>query len=158
MGPLVLVRGVEEEAMTFPFFVRRLLTGAVLATLAFRSVSAAVTWENIQFGGFVSQGYLKSTNNNFPVDTKDGTFDFREFGFNASMTLGSHLRLGGQVFGQTLGKYGDDKPALEWAQADYNFRPEFGIRVGRIKYPRGLYSDTLDLDMIRPFIFITHAM
>ena len=110
------------------------------------SAQAAVNVGDIQIGGFFSQGYMKSTHNNFPVDTKDGTADFREMGFNASTNVGSRLRLGGQLFAQTLGKYGDDKVILDWAIADYNFRPEFGVRVGRVKYPRNLQSDALDLD------------
>jgi hypothetical protein len=71
-----------------------------------------------------------------------------------STTVGSHLRLGAQAFAQRLGNYGDDKVILDWAVADYNFRQEFGVRVGRIKYPRGLYGEALDLDVLRPFIFL----
>jgi hypothetical protein len=134
-----------------------LLGCILLGQFATSSVSGAVTWKNIQFGGSFSQGYLQSTRNNFPVDTKDGTFDFRETALNASTTFGTHLRVGAQVFAQTLGKYGDDKPVLDWAIVDYNFRPEFGIQVGRLKYPRGLYSDVLDLDMVRPFIFLPQS-
>ncbi|MCX6955758.1 MAG: porin [Verrucomicrobia bacterium] len=112
----------------------------------------------VQIGGFFSQGYMISDHNNYPVDTKNGTADFREIGFNASTTLGSHLRLGGQLFAQRFGKYGDDKVVLDWAVADYNFRPEIGVRVGRIKYPRSLQSDVLDLDVVRPFIFLPQSI
>jgi hypothetical protein len=128
-----------------------------LATCSATLASAAVTWHDVQFGGFLSQGYLQSTNNNYPVDTKDGTFDFREYAVNASTTFGTHLRVGAQVFGQKLGKYGDDKPILDWAVIDYNFCPEIGVQVGRLKYPRGLYSDVLDVDMVRPFIFLPQS-
>lgn len=126
--------------------------------LAAHSASAAVTWKNVQFGGSFSQGYLNSTNNNYPVDTKDGTLDFREMSVNASTTFGTHVRLGAQVFAQTLGKYGDDRPILDWAMIDYNFRPEIGVRLGRLKYPRSLYSDVLDLDVVRPFIFLPQSI
>ena len=129
-----------------------------LATACVVPTHAAVTWQNIQFGGFASQGYLKSTNNNYPVDTKDGTFDFREYAVNASTTFGNHFRVGGQLFGQSFGKYGNDKVILDWAVADYNFAQEFGIRVGRVKYPRSLHSDVLDADVLRPFIFLPQSM
>ncbi len=142
--------------LNFRHHVRALSTCAVLATAAY-SASAAVTWKNVQFGGFLSQGYLNSTNNNYPVDTKDGTFDFREEAVNASATFGTHLRVSAQIFAEKLGKYGDDKPILDWAIIDYNFRPEFGVQVGRLKYPRGLYSDVLDLDMVRPFILLPQS-
>lgn len=134
----------------------KILALGLLATCAVPS-PAAVTWKNIQFGGFISQGYLDSTNNNYPVATKSGTFDFREEALNASATFGAHLRVGAQVFAQKLGKYGDDKPLLDWAIVDYNFRPEIGVQVGRLKHPRGLYSDVLDVDMVRPFIFLPQS-
>jgi len=116
------------------------------------------SWKNIQFGGSFSQGYLKSTENNYPVDTKGGTFDFREESLNASTTFGTHLRLAAQVYAEKLGKFGGDRPLLDWAILDYNFSPEFGVKVGRLKYPRSLYSDVLDLDMVRPFIFLPQSI
>ncbi len=120
---------------------------------------AAGFWENVQVGGFISQGYLKSTNNNYPVDTKDsGTFDFREMAVRGSTTFGPHLRVGGQLFAQTLGKYGDDKVILDWAVLDYNFSQQFGVRVGRVKYPRSLHSEVLDADEIRPFVLLPQSI
>ncbi|RXK52987.1 hypothetical protein ESB00_14840 [Oleiharenicola lentus] len=110
--------------------------------------------DNVQIGGFFSQGWLQSSGNNYPFEAKDGTFDFREMAVNVSTTVGSHLRLGAQGFAQRLGNYGNDKVMLDWAVADYNFRPEFGIRAGRIKYPKGLYGEALDLDVVRPFVFL----
>lgn len=135
----------------------RLIATLVLAATAVSPLThAAVTVgnTNVQVGGFFSQGYLKSSGNNHPFEAKDGTWDFREMGLNVSTTVGSHLRLGAQGFAQRLGNYGDDKVLLDWAVADYNFRPEVGVRVGRIKYPKGLYGEALDLDAIRPFIFL----
>lgn len=109
---------------------------------------------NVQVGGFFSQGYLKTEGNNYPFPAGDGTFMFREMGFNASTTFGTHIRAGAQVFAQRLGDYGEDKALLDWAVLDYNFRQEIGVRVGRIKYPRGLYGEVLDLDVVRPFVFL----
>jgi len=110
--------------------------------------------DNVQIGGYFSQGWLESTGNNYPFESKGGTFDFREMAVSISTTVGSHLRLGAQGFAEKLGNYGGDKVLLDWAVADYNFRQEIGVRVGRIKYPKGLYGEALDLDLIRPFIFL----
>lgn len=139
-----------------------LRTSLGLATLfagsfAIRASAAIPLGENslVQIGGFISQGYIKSDGNNYPFEDKgNGTFDFREMAFNASTTFGSHLRVGGQIFAERLGNYGEDKVKLDWAVADYNFRQEFGIRVGRVKYPKGLYGEALDLDVVRPYIFL----
>ena len=131
--------------------IRALVAALVLAA---SSASAAITWHDVQFGGFLSQGYLTSDGNNYPFVDKDGTADFRELGLNASTTFGSHLRVGGQIFAQRLGEYGEDKVKLDWAVVDYNVLPEFGVRLGRVKYPKGLYGEALDVDAIRPFIFL----
>src|SRR5688572_19490856 len=130
---------------------------ASLAGIFSISASAAIPLgENsrVQIGGFIGQGYIKSDGNNYPFQDNQGTFDFREMAFNASTTVGSHLRLGGQLFAQRLGNYGQDQVKIDWMNADYNFRQEFGMRVGRVKYPKGLYGEALDVDVIRPFIFL----
>jgi hypothetical protein len=134
----------------------------LVALLAFipALASAAVTLENsrVQVGGFFSQGYLYSSNNNYPTANKGGTWDFREMAANVSTTFGSRLRVGGQVFAQRLGALGDDKVKLDWAVADYNFSSLLGVRVGRVKYPKGLYGEALDLDVVRPFVFLPGAV
>ena len=113
---------------------------------------------NVQIGGFFSQGYLYNPDDNFPTQDKGGTFDFREMAFNASTTVGAHLRVGAQIFAQRFGNIGGDKITLDWAVADYNFSPAFGVRLGRVKYPKGLYGESLDLDIVRPFIFLPYAV
>jgi hypothetical protein len=132
--------------------------GAALACGAAAGAQAAVSWNNVQFGGFISQGYLVSDGNNYPVETKEGTIDFREMGVNASTTFGQHLRVGAQLFAQKIGKYGDNEVVLDWAVLDYNVRQEFGVRVGRVKFPRSLQSEVLDADVLRPFIFLPQSL
>jgi len=107
----------------------------------------AIGNSNVQIGGFFSQGYLYSNNNNLPTQDVGGTWDFREAAFNVTDTIGAHLRVGGQVFEQRFGNIGADKMILDWAIADYNFASWFGIRAGRVKYPKGLYGEALDLDV-----------
>ncbi|MBI5800126.1 MAG: hypothetical protein HZA92_05280 [Verrucomicrobia bacterium] len=134
---------------------RFILAGALLlGTTLLTRAAVTVGSTNVQIGGFFSQGYLKSSKNNHPFEAKDGTWDFREMAVNVSTTIGTHLRVGAQGFAQKLGNYGRDEVLLDWANADYNFRPEFGVRAGRIKYPKGLYGEALDVDAIRPFIFL----
>lgn len=122
------------------------------------TAAASVTWKNIQFGGFASQGWLYSSDNNLPTANKGGTWDFRELGLNASTTFGSRLRVGAQAFAQSFGEIGEDKVLLDWAIVDYSFHPAFGLRAGRIKYPKGLYGEALDLDALRPFVFLPMAV
>ncbi|MEP6668125.1 MAG: hypothetical protein ABJF10_03175 [Chthoniobacter sp.] len=113
---------------------------------------------SIQFGGFVSQGFLVNTgHNNYLGETSKGTFDFREYAVNASYAIGQ-FRFGMQVFGQKLGEYGDDKLDIDWATADYQPAQWFGLRAGRVKMPRGLYNEALDLDSVRPFVLLPQSV
>jgi len=133
----------------------RLALVSIAAALAGSPLIAAVSVGDVQVGGFFSQGYLTTSNDvNYPAETSGGTADFRETALNASMPIGSKLRIGAQVFEYRLGDYGDDRIVLDWASIDYNVAPEFGVRAGRVKKPRGLYNEALDLDLVRPFVFL----
>lgn len=119
---------------------------------------AEVSWKNIQFGGFVSQGYMVNTGqNDYLGDTSAGTFDFREFAANTSYSIGK-WRVGAQVFGQRLGDYGHDKVGLDWASVDYQACSWFGLRAGRVKTPRGLYNEALDVDSVRPYVLLPQGV
>ena len=124
----------------------------VLLAVGLPTVSA-VSFADIQLGGFISQGYVQSWGNNQPFEAKGGTFDYREYAVNASYASGNY-RVGAQVFGQSLGNYGEDRPILDWAILDYQFNRSFGVRVGRVKFPKGLYGEALDVDAIRPFALL----
>lgn len=136
-------------------FILSCLGFAVAVT---QPAKAALTWHDVQFGGFVSQGYLVNTgSNDYLGNTSDGTFDFREWAANASYSFGK-WRIGAQVFGQRLGVYGGDRPKLDWASIDYQPAQWFGVRAGRIKMPRGLYNEALDLDSVRPFVLLPQSV
>lgn len=122
------------------------------------SAFAVVEWKGVQFGGFASQGYLQNTgDNDYLGETSEGTFDFREYAVNASWAKGK-FRLGAQVFGQKLGKYGNDDIVLDWATIDYQHSSWLGLRAGRVKTPRGLYNESLDVDSVRPFVLMPQSV
>lgn len=146
---------MKSSACFVSFAASLLALGTVVPATAAVTVGAR---DQIQLGGFFSQGYLYSSENNYPTASKDGTWDFREMAVNVSTTFGSHLRVGAQAFAQSFGQIGDDKVILDWAVADYNVSSYLGVRAGRIKYPKGLYGEALDLDVVRPFVFLPNAV
>src|SRR6267142_5985687 len=96
----------------------------------------------LEFHAFVSEGYLKSSDNNYLADSKRGSFEFWEAGINATKQLTDRLRMGIQLFSRDLGPLGDYKAKVDWAYLDYNWKDWLGVRAGRIKLPFGLYNDT----------------
>lgn len=145
---------LSTHAVGGPKAVRSLvIASAVLLPAA--CIHGAIALGDAQVGGFFSQGYLTTSDDvNFPAGTDGGTADFRESALNFTMPLGAKLRVGAQVFEYRLGDYGDDRVVLDWASLDYNVAPQFGVRVGRVKRPFALYNEALDLDLVRPFVFL----
>ncbi|MFK7977418.1 MAG: hypothetical protein AB8C02_14880, partial [Halioglobus sp.] len=108
--------------------------------------------------GTFSQGWIHSEDNNFIKDSKNGTFDFREFGVNASTHIGEHFSLGGQLVGRKYGVIGDDEIYVDWLSATYSFSDMFGVRAGVLKIPYGFYGDTRDIDSLRTQILLPQGV
>jgi len=114
--------------------------------------------DEVDIHGFVSQGYLSSTDNNFLAQTERGSAEFSEIGMSFSTELAGDLRAGLQLFARDLGDVGNHEIELDWAYFDYAWRPEIGFRAGRVKQPRGLYNETFDVDAVRSNIIMPPAV
>lgn len=104
--------------------------------------------------GFVSQGYIKTDNNNMYTNSENGSFEFSETGIRFSTQLPDRLRIGMQLFARDLGDLGNNEITIDWAFADYLFTNELGVRAGILKIPHGLYNEIRDTDMLRASIFL----
>jgi len=129
------------------------LLPALIAALALPAVVGAVEINGLSIHGFISQGYLKSDENNYLAETKDGTFEFNETAINFSLSPIENLRLGMQFMSRDLGPTRNNDVYMDWGYADYRFADAFGIRVGKVKVPIGLYNQTRDVDFLRTFIW-----
>lgn len=108
-----------------------------------------------QVHGFISQGYLKTSGNNYLIDdSENGTFQFFEAGINFGLDLSDRLSLGFQLLARDFGDYGNGDVVVDWANANYEWKEWLGLRVGRIKIPYGLYNETRDVDMLRTTLFL----
>lgn len=113
---------------------------------------------DVEIHGFISQGYLDSSDNNFQARTDASTFEFNEFGINFGKELTDKLRLGMQIFSKDIGPYGDNEVTLDWAYGDYRWKDWLGVRAGKIKTPHGLYNETRDVDILRNWIFLPQSV
>ncbi|MCP4213631.1 MAG: hypothetical protein GY765_03195 [bacterium] len=114
--------------------------------------------KKIRLNGFLSQAYMKSSSNNFLTPSMDGSFEINELGLAVSANITDKLRVGFQLFSRDLGNIGNNKVVLDWAFADYRFSDYFGLRLGRIKLPFGLYNEGRDTDFLRPMVFLPQSM
>ncbi len=120
--------------------------------------ASALDWDKIQLNGFVSQGYLSSSNNDFLADSTDGTFQFNEVGLTVNTQVSDQLRVGAQLLSRDLGEVGNNEIRLDWGYADYRFNDYFGIRAGKVKMPMGLYNEGRDSDFLRSMVFLPQSI
>lgn len=112
-----------------------------------------------QIHAFVSQGYFRSTKNNYLVDdSTHGSFEFTEVGINFTQLLTDELRTGIQLFARQLGKDGDFRARMDWFYLDYRFADWLGLRAGRTKIPFGLYNEVNDIDSARVPILLPQSI
>ncbi len=133
---------------------------ALFAPLQARAAELALPGDlpELQLHGFISQGYLLSSANNYLAKTSSGSFEFSEVGLNFTLPATDRLRLGLQLFTRQLGPLGDYKAVLDWYYLDYHWRDWLGVRAGRVKLPFGLYNDTSDIDAARTAVLLPQSV
>jgi len=92
------------------------------------------------------------------AETRDGTFQFNEYGVNFSTELTDNLRVGVQFFGRDLGPEGNDEVKLDWAFMDYRFKDWLGFRIGKMKLDYGLYNESREMDMLRTSVMLPQSV
>lgn len=112
----------------------------------------------VEVHGFVSQGVIKTTANNYLAQSKRGSFEFSEVGLNISKSVSEKLRLGVQLFANDLGPLGNYQPRFDWYYLDYRFFDWLGVRAGRTKIPFGLYNESADIDAARVPILLPQSI
>lgn len=142
---------------------RTLLIAALLAVPAGVSAEDDLKfWDRLQIHGFASQVAVNTSANRYFGNSPDTSLDFRELGLNASYQLNPKILLAAQVLSRRAGDMYDGSPSLDYGLADITLASalerRFGVRVGRIKNPLGLYNETRDVPFTRPGIFLPQVV
>lgn len=112
----------------------------------------------VQVHGFVSQGFIKTTDNNYLAESERGSAEFTEVGLNFTLPLSEDFRVGMQLFARDLGRIGNYAARFDWFYLDYRFRDWLGLRAGRTKLPFGLYNETSDIDAARVPVLLPQSV
>lgn len=112
----------------------------------------------VQIHGFVSQGALLSSANNYLAQTERGSFEFTEGALTVLKQVGDKLRIGVQLFARDLGPVGNYNAKFDWFSLDYRWQDWFGIRAGRVKIPYGLFNEFVDIDAAQPVVLLPQAV
>jgi len=131
----------------------------VLVVISWVWLQADNISERIRLNGFLSQGYIYTTDNDLiPNSGKNGSFEFSEMGLTFSVDVSERLSIGVQFLSRDYGSVGNFDVKLDWAFADYNFSDAFGIRFGKIKTPIGFFNTIRDIDSLRPLALLPQAV
>lgn len=124
-----------------------ILSFAALGTIPLRAVDLS----DIAIHGSASYTESSSDKYNFYGNTSNDKFDnnIEEITINGGYKWASGLRLSAQIYGADVDDY--TSLDLDFLSLDYQFNPEFGIRLGRNKSTLALYGDSQDLDQVRTF-------
>jgi hypothetical protein len=107
---------------------------------------------------FVSQGAIKSTDNNYLAESERGSFEMTEVGINVTKGLSDQLRVGLQLFARDLGPLGDYSAKFDWFYLDYRHADWLGVRAGRVRLPFGLYNEINDIDAARVPVLLPQSI
>ncbi len=110
--------------------------------------------DKLEFHASLSQGYLQSDTNDWVAKTEGGTFAFNELTANMSYGFTDQFWIGFQLTSRDFGPLMNNTIYLDWITADYSWRDELSIRLGRLKVPFGLYNASRDVDSARIGIFL----
>ena len=109
--------------------MKKILVGAIAFVLGAGAPGFAQSLDdlNIQIHGYVTQGFLYTTNNNiFTATTSDGSPAWTEAVINVSSQPIPKLRIAVQARYYLLGNFGD-AIILDWAAGDYKVDDRFGV-------------------------------
>ena len=133
--------------------------------LAFQLLAAPAQAEDpgdlespIDIHGFVSQGAIKTSDNDYLGQSERGSLEFTEVGLNFTKSFGPDLRVGFQLFARDIGPLGNYQPQFDWYYLDYRFADWFGVRAGRTKLPFGLYNENSDIDAARVPVLLPQSL
>jgi hypothetical protein len=151
----------EATRVRFVQVVVSALLGMLLPASAARALELGSADDPgaIELHGFASQGFMLSFENDYLADeTTDGSFELSEVGINFTSQPIDALRIGIQLFAQSLGASGDFDVIVDWFYLDYRFQNWLGLRAGRLKIPYGLHNEIQDIDAARVPILLPQSV
>lgn len=109
----------------------------------------------IQFHGFVTQGFLFSSDNNYlTMHSSTGSLQWTDGAISVADSLTDSLRVGIQLHMYQLGQLGGPNVQVDWASGDYKVNDHLGFRAGKVKTVMGLFNDSQDVDAVFLWILL----
>ncbi|WP_434110428.1 hypothetical protein [Methylocaldum sp. GT1TLB] len=118
--------------------------------------------ESFQVHGFLEQGFVATSGNQFYGNSRHGSFDLTQVGLNAAARPFNNVRFAVQGLYRRAGEQIPEELRLDYGLMDVTAldHPGFrsGVRLGRVKLPLGLYNESRDAPFTRPSIFLPQSL
>lgn len=119
--------------------------------------------DNIQLHGFLTQGAFYTSDNNYNGQSDDSiSFDQTEIGLNLHWQASDKIDFAGQALFRRAGEVDNGSIRLDYGLVNFNLfnnqNSHFGLRLGRIKNPLGLYNETRDMAFTTPSILLPQSI
>jgi hypothetical protein len=119
--------------------------------------------EEAQIHGFLSQGLISTSHNNFFGSSQNSVSSkFTELGINFSFRPNPDCQVSAQLVSRRAGETDNGDVRLDYGFVDYTITSgesgRLGIQAGKIKNPFGFYNTTRDVAFTRPSILLPQSI
>ena len=119
--------------------------------------------DDLKLHGFFTQNAIHTSANNMYGDSENSvSTEFAEAGLNAYYSAFDKLSFSVQALYRNAGDVDNDTVDIDYAFLDLTLNEydwgEYGIRLGRIKNPMGLYNETRDVAFTTPSIILPQGI
>lgn len=131
-------------------FLNKIIKSLPLFCFAFLCISHARA-DNFEYSGFISQGYINSTDNNFLGNSSEGSFELSEAVINSRYSINDDWYLAGQLLTRNYGDYHimEEDITIDYALVGGKLFSESyqhaSIQLGMVKNPFGLFNISRDI-------------
>jgi hypothetical protein len=126
----------------------RLLSVAVLTCVLSAGLQGQDLY-SLQIHGFVTQGFLFSTENNYlTMRSSSGSWQWTEGALSLNDAVSDNIRVGIQLHMYQMGQIGGPNVLIDWVSGDYRLNDDLGVRGGKSKVPLGLFNESQDVDSL----------
>jgi hypothetical protein len=151
-------------------FIQATPRKSIKATIVFLLLAFSIQADALELGvgdwqthGFLSQGYTLSWGNDFFGNSQgDGSLDFTEVGVNVLGHVHPDILIAAQGLYRNAAGSDQEGFRLDFANLDYHLpidgNAAFGIRLGRVKNPFGIYNKTRDVVWTRPGVLVPQSV
>jgi predicted porin len=129
---------------------------AALALGAPPQAGAIEAGDKIWLHGYGNWAYGKTDGNAYMSGTDEGSFDKLEFSLSVAAEPAPRTSIHAQIFVERNAEGAE--ASVDFAFAEYAFDPALKFRIGAVKQPFGIFTETFDVGTTYPFVSLAQGI